>query len=313
MDYNVKGINYQDFKNYSIDFFYVYNQWEFLETLSHKTPKLHYLTVGGKKPRVVLFVAEFEDRIVAPYSAPFWSIEKIKKNLAIDSIDEIIKALAEYFDKFNKEVRLTLPPLFYDPNFFTQILNCFLRNGFTIAYTDINHYLDIDHIELDTYIDSLASNARRNLRIANDLYLGFIKAENEPNIKKAYDIIAENRKEKGYPLKLSFNQLHTTLNTIGGDVFLISKKSDYIASAFVFNINKTNKQLIYWGDMPNTYETKSMNFFAYKLIDYYKKKNIQFLDLGPSSDEGQPNIGLSNFKESIGASVALKPTLLKTI
>lgn len=313
MEYKVKEISYQEYKNFSKDFFYVYNRCEFLETLSNKAPKLHYLTVGGKKPRVILFIAEFDDRILAPYSAPFWSIEKIKKHLAIDSVDEIIKILTAYFEKFNKEIQLTLPPLFYDPDFYSQLLNCFLRYGFKIAYTDINHYLDIKSIEVDAYVDALASNARRNLRIAMDFNLEFIKAENQQDIKKAYDIIAENRKAKGYPLKLSFNQLHNTLNTIKGDVFLISKESKYIASAFVFDINKSNKQLIYWGDIPETYETKSMNFLAFKLVEYYKIKNIQFLDLGPSSDEGQPNFGLSNFKESIGASVILKPTLLKTI
>jgi hypothetical protein len=313
MSYNSKAIDRENYKNYSKDFFYVYNRTDFLETLSHQTPKIHYLTIGDTKPRVVLFIAEYEDKIVAPYSAPFWNIEKIKKNLSIDSIDEIITVLAKYLDGLKKEIRLILAPFFYDSAFLTQILNCFLRKGFSIEYADINHYLDINHISLNSYIDSLAPNARRNLRIANDLNLCFVKATTETEVREAYEIISVNREVKGYPLKLSFDQLNKTLTTIGGNVFLVSQKDNFIASAFVFNINKFNKQLIYWGDIPATSETKSMNFLAYKLIEYYKSKNIQFLDLGPSSENGVPNYGLSNFKESIGASVSLKPTLIKLV
>lgn len=312
MSYNVISIEEQSYKNYSKEFAYVYNRSEFLETITHQNPKLHYITIGDKKPRVVLYCAEYENEIIAPFSAPFWNIEKIKKNLSIDSIDEIIASLTTYLDSFKKEIRLTLSPLFYDSKYMTLLLNCFLRNNFKIEYIDVNHYIDIENISIDSYIDTLTSNARRNLRIANDLNLSFKKAVSEIEIRKAYEIISINRSIKGYPLKLTYEQLYKTLAKIGGDVFLVSENDSFISAAFIFNINVNNKHLIYWGDIPETSETKSMNFLAYKLIDYYKSKNIQFLDLGPSSENGVPNYGLSNFKESIGASVALKPTLIKT-
>ena len=311
MSYNVRSIEQHIYKIYSKEFAYVYNRSEFLETITNQNPKLHYLSIGEEKPRVILFFAEYENKIIAPFSAPFWNIEKIKKNLSIDIIDEIIASLANYLDSFKKEIRLTLSPLFYDSDYLTLLLNCFLRNNFKIEYVDINHYIDIRNISIDSYVDSLAPNARRNLRIANDLNLAFRRAVSEIEIRKAYEIISINRSVKGYPLKLSFEQLRNTLDKIGGDVFLVSENDSFISSAFIFNINLNNKHLIYWGDIPESSKTRSMNFLAYKLIEYYKSKSIHFLDLGPSSEKGVPNNGLSNFKESIGASVALKPTLVK--
>jgi acetyltransferase-like isoleucine patch superfamily enzyme/RimJ/RimL family protein N-acetyltransferase len=53
-----------------------------------------------------------------------------------------------------------------------------------------------------------------------------------------------------------------------------------------------------------------MNFLAYKIFEYYSDLNYKFIDLGPSSENSVPNIGLCDFKESIGCDVTLKKKFL---
>ena len=48
-----------------------------------------------------------------------------------------------------------------------------------------------------------------------------------------------------------------------------------------------------------------MNFLAFKLFEYYAEPKA-FLDIGPSTEKGIPNVGLCNFKESIGCNVTPK-------
>ena len=49
-----------------------------------------------------------------------------------------------------------------------------------------------------------------------------------------------------------------------------------------------------------------MNVLAYRLFEYYSKRDIDIIDIGPSSIDGVPDYGLLEFKESIGCSVCSK-------
>ena len=49
-----------------------------------------------------------------------------------------------------------------------------------------------------------------------------------------------------------------------------------------------------------------MNYLAYSLFDYYADNGLRILDIGPSTEDGIPNYGLCEFKESIGCSVTMK-------
>ncbi|GHT22569.1 hypothetical protein AGMMS4957_12930 [Bacteroidia bacterium] len=56
---------------------------------------------------------------------------------------------------------------------------------------------------------------------------------------------------------------------------------------------------------------KTMNFLSYKVFEYYKGAGINIVDIGTSTEEGIPNFGLCEFKESIRCFVDLKYTFRK--
>ena len=79
-----------------------------------------------------------------------------------------------------------------------------------------------------------------------------------------------------------------------------------LASAIVFHVSAYVVQLIYWGDLPGHSKTRSMNFMAGKLFEYYKNQGKRIVDLGPAGEHSIPFFGLGEFKESMGCAINYK-------
>lgn len=139
-----------------------------------------------------------------------------------------------------------------------------------------------------------------------------IECDSQDSKRIAYEIIAENRQAKGYPLRMTFKQIYDTMQTVDSKVFIVKNAlSEYIASAFVYHVNNSIAQVIYWGDKPGNSQYKSINFIAYRLLQYYHGLKFKYLDIGPSTENSIPNFGLCDFKESILCSRSLKFSLQK--
>ncbi len=130
---------------------------------------------------------------------------------------------------------------------------------------------------------------------------------------KAYEVIAQNRSERGFPLRLTFEQLQETGTIIPIDYFLVSNPENNVAAAIVFHLSKTIVRVVYWGDLPKFSELKTMNFLSYNVFQYYKEIQIPFIDIGHSTVDSVPNHGLCEFKESIGCSIGLLNEYFKEI
>lgn len=78
-------------------------------------------------------------------------------------------------------------------------------------------------------------------------------------------------------------------------------------------VNEQCYQVIYWGDIGEYEMKRPMNYLAYKVYEFYANKGIEVLDIGPSTEEGAPNYGLCDFKESIGCEVSMKYSYCKNL
>lgn len=105
---------------------------------------------------------------------------------------------------------------------------------------------------------------------------------------------------------MSWEQVQETIQITEHDIFLLNKKGKDVAAAMVFCVNKDVYQVIYWGDIDGYSEERPMNLLAENVYEFYQQKGIQVLDIGPSTENGVPNYGLCDFKESIGVSVLIK-------
>lgn len=292
-----------------------FQQAVFLELNKYKVDSLEYILINkGRSSRFALSFGIKDGVARCPFSSPCGYPISLKNNLSMKNYDEALNALEIFANERGwSEICFTLPPLFYLKEEITAWINSMYRAKYTVTAVDVNYAFDLAKVYTDEYPQIIQHNARKNLRIALDSGLELIKCSNESEITDAYEVIAENRASKGYPLRMSCQQVLETIKVVDHDVFLVRKENENIAAALVYMIYPDVAQVIYWGDCPGYSELKPINFLSYNLIQYYGKKRLRFLDIGISTEDSIPNYGLCDFKESIGCERDLKLIMSKQL
>jgi hypothetical protein len=285
---------------------------EFNELNKYKADRVLYLVLEDTKPRFVICFGLKENRLLCPYSAPFGMLSPLRKGTSLESFDQAVKAIDAYAQAHMLPyARMILPPVFYDENNINMLIGALSSNGYLIKHIDINYQFHLLQIDMDTYMDMIHRNARKNLNISLRAGLRMECCIREEEKREAYEIIRQNREYKGYPLRMTFEQVSDTIKLVEHNFFIVRKEQTPIASAIVFHVKPEIAQVIYWGDAPGYSQDKPINFLSYHLIQFYKQGGFQYLDIGPSTEHGIPNFGLCDFKQSIGCDISNKFTFEK--
>jgi len=288
---------------------HVFNSAAFAELNKGKCSEVHYLLASDSKPRFGVILGETEEAFACPFSAPFGGIEPISGSARLEALEQCIDALKDYTVARSKRLQVTLPPIVYAEDFIAHQINCFSRAGFGMVSIDLSHYFPTS--KMSRYTEIVDRSVRKNLATAERAGLSFRKVEtgNDSLLLEAYSIIEENRKAKGYPLRLSFSEIVNTSHIIDIDVFTVTDADVAIASALVFRVAPRAVQVVYWGDKPAFADRRPMNFLARGVFAHYAAEvGINFIDIGPSTEKSLPNYGLVAFKENIGCNVSPKFT-----
>jgi hypothetical protein len=289
--------------------YHVFNSACFNELNKDKCDEVFYLLFNDGKYRLG-FIGGCTDKILySPFSGPFGGLTFISHDIRIQHIEEALRLLKVWATEKNfSSLNITTPPLIYESSFIAKQINCLWREDFIITRVDLNYSFSLEYFD-DKYTERIWYNAQKNLRISNNAGLRFQLCKNDDEKKVAYDIIRKNRESRGYPLRMTWNQVSETIRIIQADFFLVyDLLQNSIASAIVFHVAKNIVQVIYWGDIHEFANLKTMNFLSYKIFEYYKKHNMQIVDIGPSTDNSTPIYGLAEFKESIGCMISPKFT-----
>ena len=108
-------------------------------------------------------------------------------------------------------------------------------------------------------------------------------------------------------MRMTFEQVWQTVSrVITADFFVLEHEGCDVAAAQIFHVADGIAQVVYWGDIRQYAKLRPMNYLAYSLFGYYADNGLRILDIGPSTEDGIPNYGLCEFKESIGCSVTMK-------
>lgn len=270
------------------------------------------LNIKNNKLICIYYFGIKRGSIYMPYSSPF-SKFLVEKDLSYETWNKIIYGLKMIGNILKADsINITLPPFIYDRKIETQFL-MLINNGFNVEYVDINNYFDLKEFEnLDDFMNSLSNKQRKRdyNRVIRD-GLKFYKID-EDRFEEAFDIIELNRKQRGYPLKMNKDQIKDILKFDNSkiDFFIIENSNlDKIASAMVYKVNNNVYQVIYWGHLEEFNSQRPMALLAPSLYEYYNKKNIKYLDIGPSSEDGNININLAQFKVDLGCKNTSKFTL----
>lgn len=283
---------------------HIFNSGAFSKLNESRFEKVYYLIFKDSKTRLGIILGLREQVLLSPFSATFGGFEFMSADVKLYQIDAALESLFNWasIKKFTG-IKIIPPPFFYNEDFLAKVTNSMYRAGFETQNMELNYHFQTAKL-LETYEEKIWYNARKNLKKANSFGLLFEKLETTQG-KLAYDVIAQNRSERGFPLRMTWEQLVQTNTVIPMDFFLVKTATETIGAAIVYHLTPSVVRVIYWGDLPQFSEYKTMNFLSCQLFKYYKEQGIQMIDIGHSTVDSVPNNGLCEFKESIGCSISL--------
>jgi hypothetical protein len=236
----------------------------------------------------------------------------ISQDLSLDVLQYFLERTEEYLIKNGAEsLSFTLPPFAYHPQKESICTNLLLKNAYVINNHELNYSIDIHSHPFQSII-SHGQRKKINLCLRNDVEVCKLP---ENDLKKAYDVIVENRLKKGNIVSMTWEQLYEMQKSFPNDVisFLATHKNRPLASAICIRINPNILYVFYWGEVTDVGALSPVVLIANELYSYCQDENIKLLDLGTSTVDGHPNIGLIRFKKSLGSSESLKLSFLKQL
>lgn len=286
---------------------HAYNSVSFCELNAWKCEDIHYLAFLDKGVRLGIVLGQKDGVLCNPFSSPFGGFD-IRGKENIDCYENAIPLLKEYVGK--KSIWITLPPAFYAESHISMTFSALMRAGAQLQYSDLNFQYDLRKVP--QYESYLERSARKNFHNSLKNQFEFKKMDSsvDAEVERAYNVIKCNRNSKGYPLRMTLQNVLDTIKIIPADFFVMSFEQQDVAGAQVFHVSDEICQVVYWGDVPEFAEKRVMNYFTFKVMEYYFQQGNSILDIGPSTENGIPNYGLCRFKHNLGCDISLKHILL---
>ena len=294
-----------------------FNEPKFTELNKDKADDVYYLIfMRQNSARFGLIAGRVGNEMRTPFSAPYSYPVQIINESKQETIDAALEVFEEYCKELGIEsIRFIFPPLFYDEHLLSGWVSAFYRKKYEVLNLDINYALNLEKLNVgkELYGQLITQKGRKSLRRAERAGLEIVKCETEDDYKSAYDIISIGHESKGFPVKMSFEQLMKTLEFVEHDAFIVKKGNVGIVGEVLYRINDSIIQGIYTGTHPDYMNCSGMNLLTWHTIQYYGSKGYKILDKAISTEDSEPNYGLCNFKESVGCERSLKYTFRKEL
>lgn len=195
------------------------------------------------------------------------------------------------------QIRLPPEPLAYPLAAHTR--EVLKSRKWKLRYLEIDHILHVD----GNWIGKINRNRMRELKDVEEYY----KVTDSFTIETVHQILSKNRSQIGAPQNISLEKFKFLNSTLADKVknFVVSDMDEnLVAAAFTLRIDSKSVYVSQWGDIregSNPRRKSPMTFLASVLHEYCSREQVEFLYLGGSSLNGDINLGLARFKESLGA------------
>jgi hypothetical protein len=202
-------------------------------------------------------------------------------------------------------------PMAHDPTAFATQTYLLRSCGYETSQCDLNHSLEVDERPLAdrmTYgnLKRLRKGVREGL-IAQPLV--------RTDLPEVYDTIAANRSSKGHEMSMTLSQLMAMVECFPEAVKLFGCRlgSELVAAAVCLQVEKGVLYVFYWGDRPGYSSLSPVVTLADAIYAHCQTEGIRLLDVGTSTVDREPNLGLIQFKNGLGFSASLKVRMTRHI
>lgn len=287
---------------------HIYNSVAFTELNAPKcSDGVAYLTFRDTRLRGGLILGLGDGEARSPFSAPFGGLLLTRRQSA-GAVEDIYNLAADFARGLGMALRVTLPPPFIDADLHAKSANVLQRLSGGDATVEINYHVDLRGVGDPEELYS--RSAREKLRQAVARGCRFERLEVTPeNLARVYDVIHRNRLHRGFPHRMTLEQIVATSAVVPMDLFMVTVDGAPAAAAQVHRIAPAIAQVVYWGDLPEAQAARPMNYLPLEIYRYYLEHTpVRILDIGHSTDGGIINRGLCDYKESVGCLATPKTT-----
>jgi hypothetical protein len=243
--------------------------------------------------------------LLSGHSAPFGGPDLVRADPTVDELVDLVDgALAALRDDGVHTVRIRArPPVYSAAEPLLEYV--LLHRGFTVEHCDLNQHLDLAPLHAGADPLSLVrKNKRSLLRAALAAPHELVEVSGGEELAALHGILAANRAAHGRPAGLPRDYLERARTAFPDRVrlFLLRVAGRPVAAAVVYRVLDDVDLLVAWGDAGHELRHSPMDLLAHLLTTMSVERGARLLDLGPSSEkDGTPNVGLVNFKRSVGA------------
>ena len=268
----------------------------FIQLNRDKVDRLIALTDSTGKPELGLICGIRDKVVISPFSAPFGGFHFKNEKIYIDRIDSFLDQLKDFVVSTGLDsIKISLPPDIYHMTINAKFCNSFLRKGYVLEISEITNWIDLNNFN-NRYDQK---NSREYYRQALRCNLVFSDTKLESDIKEIYNLIKNNRSKYGRPIYMSLDDIKNMEGLVPVDYFkVLSQNGEIVASAIFYRIYNNIAYAVFWGDNDSGRPLRAMDFLIFNLLTYFKELGFRFIDLGRSTEDGLPNIGLLRFKET---------------
>lgn len=280
----------------------------------HKTNSSFYLSFFLEEELVGLchFTEVGSGVYRSPHKGTYGDIS-FKNELNLETKYKAIDLLLAFFKTIEaKEIEIIAQPFAHELNKSSCLLNIYLNKSFTISNQEINHTLEIDDQPLA--LKMMRNNKKRLNKCDREGFLFeqiFLKNE----IETVYQIIKQNRENKGYQVSMSLQQILDMYALFPENLFFFksSHNNNCIAASVCLKLNHSVLYVFYWGDKPGYEQYSSVVHLANGIYKFAQQNNFKIIDAGTSSIKGIPNYGVATFKENLGFTISPKLSYFKQL
>jgi hypothetical protein len=268
-----------------------------------------YIWSGNSIDGVVHFHVE-NDQATSPYRSPFGSFI-FSDALTEDDLEKfILFCEAQLRNRNIKTITLKNQPEIYSPQN-TMLANSLFKLKYKVEFEETSAVIEITEKSFDS---GLHKSEKKRLRKCKDSGLVFEQAELN-QLQKIYMFLEACRKEKGYALSMSYNEIQKLAQTFPERIMLTTVIDGNKIVAANISIRVYEHVLYnFYHDHSGEYDQLSPVVLLNEGLYLFCQQNkIQFLDLGTSMIDGKLNKSLFTFKVNLGAKPSRKLLVRKTL
>ncbi len=268
----------------------------------------HILNTTTKKTAASFYVHLIDGLGTSPYKAPFGGIElhqSVKRKTVLDFIAYVEAKLKKIK---TQRVVVKLPSRLVDETSLAE--QGMLASGFQIEKSETASIIQVKNQF------ALGLHYSEKKRLNKSLRSGFVvQAIPITEIKKVYQFIHDCRLTKNFDLSMEWSAMQKLVKQFPSEILLFSVQHGKEMAAASICV-RVNEQMIYdfYHDHSPKYNLYSPVVLLVKgIYDYCLENKISRIELGTSMIGDQVNAGLHKFKLRLGATAAVKNTLVKIL